>query len=1784
MLTISILTFLILALILLFVELIYRDNRWRIAGFCTLTLIVIGNLIIHYNSLTSVASADRFEVRGQYFPMKSTIRISGDPAEADYYTPALLVRGDDEEISENPLITLRDYDESSSTLKASLKGTARPLRLNLETKNITPLSGSNDLIDIGSLQVIFENGWLSRSKFIVNGKSYSFSWPRVGGVLSVGEALCQVGFGRAEQYQSVYASNTTDNGQGNSTQLLSENPLDRLWLVRDSWGSIGLVNGSNVDVKVNGYLLPAEINFTVKDGDRLTYGTGRRNAFDIEVKINTTDHRIYINPKKPLTYPLYISPDSAQEAVTQVTVSSAPSVGPQAYQLSFGERNRGTVIGNIQYSLNPGAILQANVSRHISDEEKTRQQQLYREGFVINSGLDLRTYKFGETATLGSSRGGALISLNRKQANWRPLFDVILLLLVSVFFFWERGWITRRNYLFILLPVVYMLLAVRLILAYRGYLLPPNLSDSYEKGLFALVFVPYAIFLGLYMQEISNVLASSNRYFFSHEKWAALRNNLLEMLRLPPFWYMVISCLLLLYVGAVLDNYAGVLLLIIFTILVLLITRFISDRVSLSYDEHPLLAWLDQGVQSPEGSGRNFLTKFLNKNFERFLNLFFRRPVWDIWFLFAFPLLVAFVLRVSGMRTEEIPYTGLRAELLYLPCLLLGSCRFYMWFYNKYFGATAREIRLWHIGWLMLPTLAYGALALIIVDSGFLIYALPVIILAVIVTWRASRWVSFAMVALLGLSVFLVLKTSIFTHSVAAMLPDSAIEYRYLAYQDPGYLQEAVLEKTADQSQLCVSSSDAARRIFGINEHFWTMFHFAARGAGGRGYGVSPIERVPFANGIAQSDNTYSIYIMSEHGSRGGIAVLALYLSLSLLLVFILTQHMADDPLPTLLVGGVALTILISALYHAAGNVGGVPFTGKNLPLLGLNSLADVLLVGILLALAFSVIGYGQKDLPAAQVGVLGAFKRNNALNLWLLFISLLLSLSFGVVVWQTIKASNNKAYQGDYNLDRFMQFAREQIAQGNITLDPNTSQIPPPSNVPGLGEGQYLRLLVDQFNHATPEEKQSGKYFFRARNLTLDEDLYGSTSPRDRYSETVLDIDPNHFKRPSPFADRVAWRGGILSRDAAGDEQDYLIGEGLNLFLTHVIDSDNPIPGVNDKSEVLLPEHSQAAPLAEQSFSRYFRLVRTASKDADPLFDLYAIERDAVLEPHATQVYVNGQPVKDKTRLEPGDIIALKASPATGNRDLVFSYQKGHSGQFTQYHWVNGREEYSYPMGETLSLARPLVEAVNTEVTQLEQNNQNAEAKQLSSTPLTLSLSAALNRKIYQALSQEGEDLWQGINKKNGLKPRLAVTAMNPDTGEVLALASWPSIDPNPRSAEQEKSDPHSYTNLARRRNAESARLLPNHNFTLHVLGSATKPFIASAAASAYPELLSLKVNHERESYEEVLGIPTKPAWKADGSGLIDWNTFLRRSDNYYAVHIGFLGLTKPGANGELLLTGPVISQSYEVNNQKYNRQPDFGGRATKGSKEMLGLEYSPLARKLGELFEIQYSGPDADPIASVWQQAQQAHLLSTGGSAINSISPEMPNLKLNNIRDARDFVMICLGGKTNLWSNVKSAEAFSRLLTGRRVNATMMKVSSGNTARFDTLDTSYARVRPALLKALEEVALTGTSDILASKIRSINAARGGNDGRRFAVFAKTGTLKGLSNRNDSNFIFAAGLWNENTMQLDDSIVLSIYIEKGDSGEASGRSAAFALKLMSLLDKEFNWSRATTRPSSAAR
>jgi len=1738
MLALFIFAFLSLALVSITIELIYKSAHlrrlWYIILMCS-GLLIVG---YHYNRLIPLAVTNRFEIQGQYFPLNRTITISGAPSNADYYAPSLLVESDTDSLKENPIIVISGYDDQKATLQVTARATARPFRHNDEIVNVAPLK-SGDEIRIGNAHFTFENGLLSRSEFVIGQAHYKVFWPDVGSAKTLGELLCEEGLDRSQQRNAV-------------AQLISspdENPLDHLWIVRKDWWTLGLVNGSKEIVKISGVELQPEVRFTIKTGDKLVYGAGR-NMTSLGVTIDPAANRIYVLPERRQNYPLYQPPDISREA--EVFISSTATIASPAYELSLGERNRDLVKGALKYKFEGGEIKQ----------------------FILNSGIELRKFEGDQTAALGSSNGGIVFRLtDEKMSRWRPLIYVGVIWVTVMTLFLFLGGIERSNYLFVILPIVHLLLAIRLVLSYRAYILPPYYEESYEKALFALIFVPFAIFVWLYIRDISAPFDLSG-YVASQRKLFGLagQNITRTIVTTPPFLFMLLSLALMWLVG--IFSFARLALVVGFFAVSLLIAWAFSTLGDWSQSQEPIIAWL--------ASDRR----------------------WDIVVLFAVPLGLPLLLRLFGLGAEVIPSTGLRAELFYLPCLFLGSCRLYIWFFRKYFTIGQTVPYLAHL-WLIVPFLLYFAEAFIVGDWGFLIYSVPVFILAVIVSWRADRIVSASVVALCGTVLVLFFLTPLFSQRVAAVLPKgSTIEYRYLAYQNPGWLQEAVLEASdSDQSEglwqkikmaltfgsaqsNCYSGTAAARRVLAANEHFWTMYHFAARGATGVGFGEAPIERVPFPNGIAQSDNAYSIYVMAEHGGVGGIALLSIYVVFTMVLLFVLTQHFASELEPALIVAGIGLTILFAAFYHASGNVNGLPFTGKNLPLLSLNSNADILLVSLLLAFAISVIARGRSDLPSHGRGLMDAFRdKGNTLNRWLLLIGLCFSLLFfpAVCHW-TVKAENDEVHRGDYDLSGFVERAKQYIADGVIDLDKQNERLTLRTDkATGLAEKQYLRLLCDQFNAASADEKKSGKYFFMIKKPVLDEDVFGPKIEGDRYQETLLTVDQNYFKRASPFTEKVQWRGELHSSDADAGQQGYLVGEGINLFLTHVFDADKPIPGVDNTVPATVANPDPPNFPGDFLTSRRFKVQNRRGKQ---LFDFYAIEGDAVLEPKAEGTYVNGQEIRDKLRLEPGDIVSIRGSPQTGNHPLVFTYQQGSAGLLAKIHWRNGHDEFTFPQGEMFALARPIVEAINANVGQSASGKR--ETLPIVNESLNLSLSADLNRRAYEILAKEAQGykdgdreipgLWEEISQKRGLPPRLGITVMNPQSGEILALASWPSFDPNPQPPQLEKSNPYSYSSLVAGRTPESRRFLSNHNLTRHVLGSATKPFIVGAAASAFPQILTLITNDNAQSYSQVLGISTRPEWQGEAQGTANWNRFFAESNNLFAVTAGFFGLSN-SADQRIRFTTTTTPQQYEMDGRRSSLQPDFSDVFNPKTGEALKIENTHLASQLQELFGVQISGPDADPMIEIWRDAQAKSLLPTDGSALTFISPEEPNLALNNVRSGRDFVAVCLGGYTNLWSNVKSAEAFSRLVTGRRIQATMVHTESP--AQFERLSHLFDVVRPPLLDALEGVtAPGGTAANLAPAIAAINHGSSVQAGERFAMFAKTGTLEGqyMSGRNDSNMIFAAGMYNPASRTLRNAVVVSIFIEQGNRKGDSGRATLVALKLMKVLNQHFGWNATALR------
>lgn len=172
--------------------------------------------------------------------------------------------------------------------------------------------------------------------------------------------------------------------------------------------------------------------------------------------------------------------------------------------------------------------------------------------------------------------------------------------------------------------------------------------------------------------------------------------------------------------------------------------------------------------------------------------------------------------------------------------------------------------------------------------------------------------------------------------------PVTRATVRGLAASDPALVEEALAY--AGPSEALLAAAPSLEQVWGGRAYAtagWTGAGLAGMTALGRG--------VPTV--VSYAENAFSVYVLAEHGALGGLAVLLLYLALiAVVALWVLrvraTVGESPDGLAALaLTVGSALWLTLPAAYVAASNLGLVPLTGQNMPFLGLNSWADVVLV-----------------------------------------------------------------------------------------------------------------------------------------------------------------------------------------------------------------------------------------------------------------------------------------------------------------------------------------------------------------------------------------------------------------------------------------------------------------------------------------------------------------------------------------------------------------------------------------------------------------------------------------------------------------------------------------------------------------------------------------------------------------------------------------------------------------------------------------------------------------------
>ena len=439
--------------------------------------------------------------------------------------------------------------------------------------------------------------------------------------------------------------------------------------------------------------------------------------------------------------------------------------------------------------------------------------------------------------------------------------------------------------------------------------------------------------------------------------------------------------------------------------------------------------------------------------------------------------------------------------------------------------------------------------------------------------------------------------------------------------------------------------------------------------------------------------------------------------------------------------------------------------------------------------------------------------------------------------------------------------------------------------------------------------------------------------------------------------------------------------------------------------------------------------------------------------------LWLNGHSLKNaRTRgdqlraLKPFDILTIERLGDGRRFNLISLGTQAPPLAFSQ--WRNGRAETFYRQSDIFPWSAAVLDAARTTNTR----------------EVNLSLDLPLQEQLQTDLSdwaRRQSDFRRGDQAASAPNQRrLALTLMDAHSGEVLAVPSWPLRDP--ASAEFAAiSDPEA-----------RARLLLNHNLSVHAIGSTIKPITFAAMSSQLWGTLDIsQIRVPRRSpnlegvYNRLGNIPFDKPLKADGDPMMTMsgapgalaNNFMVRSRNWPHVLLGALGtIQRPEDWRRVLLPSPASQADLFYGEQPYKldvsgvsdgaisagNTPRFvPSRATsallfQGYRSIAEVAYSRNAADLNAFrarqTQEEWPGlalPSPGPNATPAQKSAFARRLA----ALEPISSDPVTLNPDEFSTVRgDFVSFLLGSGANRWNNIALSETAARLATGEKVEAT--------------------------------------------------------------------------------------------------------------------------------------------------
>jgi hypothetical protein len=354
-----------------------------------------------------------------------------------------------------------------------------------------------------------------------------------------------------------------------------------------------------------------------------------------------------------------------------------------------------------------------------------------------------------------------------------------------------------------------------------------------------------------------------------------------------------------------------------------------------------------------------------------------------------------------------------------------------------------------------------------------------------------------------------------------------------------------------------------------------------------------------------------------------------------------------------------------------------------------------------------------------------------------------------------------------------------------------------------------------------------------------------------------------------------------------------------------------------------------------------------------------------------------------------------------------------------------------------------------------------------------------SLQRDLQFHMNETFHDSCDKISRDNykGKPFTAGVTVMDGKSGKILAMSTYPWPDDIP----DEMAD------------SKRSIMLRNQNLVRHPVGSVTKPFFFAAITDTYPQLLDLEIEgySANKKHTELFQCTLTGGYKIrkilppvkGKPRRLNFVTALARSSNKYTIELATLAMAADSTN-----TAPSgIHQDTQLGWPKKGKSSGIWikGRKLRHAPDLRHIDYKSKSNKLychtlktkfekikfREPLEIltgasTYLGeapalPDCDQKDHFydsyhlsrydrrpWRALFKHMTKDLDGcyewivrSKFEGISPDRVNLAFNKIEHLRqDYISLLLGGGRGVWTNIQLAEAMSRLVTGRQINATLV------------------------------------------------------------------------------------------------------------------------------------------------